>query len=596
MGSTFLPPKATKKWRQLNQGDEFGELFGTFNIDLHSRPGKIKPSPKTYRLYDNADDSDFGKVPAIIRTAADATDRWWAVAGSVLFKSTNSSANSAFAQDAIGTTPTDLSHLYSDMVEFESALLVSTSTDIHRLASGTWDQNWWQTTRSQAALTSAIFHPLHVFNRLLLIGDANMVHVVDRNNNVSNSRLTFDPSLYVVNIRSSANKVWITTRHIRGGTALIFEWDGTSETYNSWHSAKSSQCLSLVMKDGVPYVLNTLGQLLKYAGSGFAEVGFFPCYKQQQHDNNGSSAVVVWRDAFTPSLTVGPNGMTVIEERIHILASGALSGGYNDVLENMYGGIWVFDDDTGLHHKFALSSYKSGTVIEYGTGALSYTGALVSTTRETGYFLAGASLYTDNGTTERNCLFIRADDDSKLRIGYFITSKINASKIEELWGVIWQKFQKLRATTDVIVVKKRNNQDYRFPFRATVTWTSTTTLTSTQSQLANATTGNEIEVFMGIGAGMSAHISSITEAGGTYTIVLDEAVSGATSTGIVRVNSWIKVGAFSDSSSANILTNYFPLGDNNPWLQFKVEMRGLQLSPEIEELEISSTVNTEVIQ
>ena len=57
-----------------------GILFSTFNVDLNSQPGKIRISPRTYRHYDNIDDADFGNVAAILRSAADTVDKWWAIA------------------------------------------------------------------------------------------------------------------------------------------------------------------------------------------------------------------------------------------------------------------------------------------------------------------------------------------------------------------------------------------------------------------------------------------------------------------------------------------------------------------------------------
>ena len=597
-----IPNLQTKQLRQLNKGNLFGELFGTFNIDLISAPGKIRLSPSLNREISNislhTDDivnANLGHVWGFSKNAADGTNRWWAGAGSVLFKV--SGANWAQDTIAIGDgTPTDLNYMYSDMVSFEGALVVSTSTDLHKLTSGSWDRGWWITTLAQTGLTASIYHPLHTWERTLLIGDTNKLHIIDKDSIVTTNRIILPPEYYIIKIISCIDRVWILTRHIYEGEAMIFEWDGKSSSYFRQHSAKANQCLSGVTgKNGLAYVMNSNGQLLEFTGSGFEEVACLPISSEVMLRLKGESMQANWNDSWTLNRMVHPNGMAMIDDKIYVLLSGAVRGFDYYLFENMMSGIWVYTKENGFFHysSLTLNNHLGTHKKDYGTGVVLYPGALVSSSDYDVYagkrtFLTGGTIYSDDMTTEIKAIF--NNEYYGPHSGFIIYSRLSTSEIQNMWDKIWLKFSQMRSIIDKIIVKKRIIKNLNLPVRANINWTNATTFTTTTSNFQYAVAGNEVFVFVGRNAGLTAHITNISYVNSTYTVTIDETGLDTSGTAQIYVYDWVKVGSFSDNNFNKQFVD-FALGGESTYIDIKIVFVFSAEIPELEETIITSKVN-----
>lgn len=594
---TRIPNPQTKKFTQPNQGEIFGSLWATFNVDLNLKKGKISPSNRTYVLIGSDDDADLGYPVACVRSSADSTDRYWSVCNTVLFRSADSTPTSAFTQDAIAGSPTDLTHLYSDAIDFEGSLIATSTDDVHKLSSGTWDTDWWSDVGglNQANLTASVPHPLDVFERVLLIGDANLLHTIDRNYVVSNSRLKLPSFLRIRAIEHNQDRIWIGCQNTLGGDSAVVEWDGFSETYNKIHWLKGDIVFNIPIKGGVPHALTNAGILYKNSGSTFTTEAYLPVFSEDiLNDGPSSRVAVAWEDSFTLNCSSHWNGWAIIDDKIHILISGGISGVDTQLLDNMKGGIWCYDSDFGFYHRFGLSKWRSSTERDFATEVIHRAGFLIETHPRYGKFLAGAGIYKDNVSAELKGIFVNDTGEGRKKRGYFITTQVLTSNVRDLFDKFVIKFKKLRslASTDGIVVKTMgaDSVNYNFPFRAAITWTADNTFTSTDSNWANVASpyGEEIEVIIGNGAGTTAHVSSVSYSAPTYTITIDESIpTGMTTspaTAQVRVSKWTKR-AFIDSTTK---TYDGASGvEDSQWAQFKVELRGQKDSPEFEELQIS---------
>lgn len=178
--------------------------------------------------------------------------------------------------------------------------------------------------------------------------------------------------------------------------------------------------------------------------------------------------------------------------------------------------------------------------------------------------------------------------------GYLITIKLNSSNNEDLYNEIVIKHKPLR-DDEKIIIKYRTVEKVGLPFgsldkyRSIVgTWTDTDTFTTTLD-MSNASVGDEVEIVAGKGAGILAHISSLTENAGTWTVNLDETFPTATNgeTMYFYVNNFQKLGEINKESTEGI--DYLPisLDKNSKFLQLKVELRGVDVT--IEELKIKNT-------
>lgn len=584
-------PTQDGKWIQTNRGDATGNLLATWNMDFDSVEGRVRVSPRTRINTDSGDDSDLGLPIAFLRTDADGTDRWWALCGTKLFKTAGTNPSATFTQDDIANSPTTNSN--SDMEEFNGNLYVSTSNNIAENNSGTWTASWWQGTLSQSALGS---HP-HVLKRtvktgVLLISDGNLIHRIDTSENVSTSRVVLPDEFEIRWIECSRDGTWIGTENTTDGEAQVFFWNESAENYNYGYGIKSDVSMAGVIKDGIPYTVNRAGQLLGFSGSGFVELAVFPIFGRERE----------WYDE-----SVHRNGMAIIDNDIHILANfenGATKDVF-DLIETFPSGIWIFNENRGLTHKYPITRYD-GTEFEYGVmyNILGDMGALVSTARSDGLFLAGSSIQIDPGDTNTtlDAILYLDNRNSLNKRGYFITSQFPASSFEDVFKDLLVSFRRFINSGDKIIIKYRTYKDPDYPITdpllsTPITWSDTDTFT-TDEDLSDVVVGNEVMFIICKGSGTTAHVSSISKAGTTYTVNLDETIPNVADTAISYISDWKKCATI---STQGIERQGFMLDAVGTFIQLKVEMRSIPggttgngQTPELKKIQITNQPEYEI--
>ena len=590
---SFQIPTKDKKFIQTNKSDLFGNLFSTWNLDFDSSQGKVKVSSGMMVRTNSTDDADLGNPMAFVRSSADGTDRWWALCGAVLFKNTAGASpiSSAFVQDAIASSPTTLTAISSDMVDFNGALIVSTSTELYRLST-TWNATWWTGTLAQSALTASIAHPLHVSIKTnnLLIGDGNKLHTVDINSNVRSSRVILPTEFEIIWIRSSYDGVWVGARNKFMRDAQVFYWDESAENYNRGYGLKHFMTFAGIIKNGICHTINGVGQLLKFNGSGFEEVAVLPIFNQINKR---------WTDGNSVLRNICRNGMDIIQDKIHINVCSEINNALASFMGNFPGGIWVYDEQQGLRHKYGISQFNissfgtSGQEVDYGAMRIDAAGAIVQIDANSGVLLAGATI-TTNATTTLNVISFVEQNQSVDNRGHFVSSVFESSSFEDIYKEILLSFKRFRNSGDRIIIKYKNNKSTNYPVAAAITWSDTNTFTTT-TDIPNAVVGDEVMVIKGKGSGATAHISAISAAGGTYTVDLDESITGVTGTAQVIINNFKKAATI---STQGIDRESFDLDVPGTFLQLKVELRtkpagvsGFGDTPELEKIIVNSSTD-----
>lgn len=180
--------------------------------------------------------------------------------------------------------------------------------------------------------------------------------------------------------------------------------------------------------------------------------------------------------------------------------------------------------------------------------------------------------------------------------GYFITPKIFSTEVTDTFNKFVLKFAPFTDEADAIIIKYRTYDDENIEQVISnsswfATWTSTTTFTTTEVGMARYKTRfdagekDEVEFVQGGGSGYIANITNITEAGGTYTVTLDEDYpyyeSGDTANFCVRNWKRWKEILYGDSNANQYFINE-QLGVSGKFIQFKIELRGVGVR--IEEL------------
>src|SRR3990167_4634426 len=275
-----------RKWKGQFQGDNLGNIWQSWNLDLEKLPSKVKLANRMITFK-----TGIGVPFKFIRTNATATDQWFALIHNAdITRNGNSGITSGTwaTDDTTGTFDDPRDAVVHEFANGEQRLLCSRATDIAILnktgGANVWDDDWWTAVASGPALTSLTFHPLARLQRLVAVGDKStnvpVIHTLDKNDVVSASRLSFGGDYTVRVIYTSSNRFWIGLQNDFGGPAKIVEWDGFSPTYNYEYELQGSCPLTGFIVRDVPYFITELGLIQIFNGRGFEVVQDFSLREQ----------------------------------------------------------------------------------------------------------------------------------------------------------------------------------------------------------------------------------------------------------------------------------------------------------------------------
>lgn len=527
---------------QTNRSDDLGSLWSTLNLDFQSNLGTMRVAPRLKKNTNTTDQANLGEPVAFKYFGV-----FHAIAGGRIFVG-GTSANDVFTPDTATNSQTSYSAL-SDLQIFNGILFSTTNTEIWSLdgAGGTW------TRRGGAAPLGSSSHMMTYFkkfNRLYVIGDATNIYSLNTAYTLVTSgdyALNLNsPNQQEVSIcmKATSDSIWIGagTYLNETGRGKIYQWDGISAQVTNEYILDANACMAILIHNDIPYAFDSNGALLKFNGSSFEEIGRLP-------NNNLVNVNYVVNTSF-----IHPNGLLATKNNtILALVRNRNNDSTSSIPENLPSGVWEWSSDFGFTHKHSVSynPVASSTITDYGQNRVALTGALsngdaLSSPTGTGTILVGVNYYTD-ATNIVSGIFVDDSENTIQKKGYFVTTWFNSQQIEDKWSRIWTVYRRFLASNDSIVLKYRLFEES--PIEATITWTSTTTFTTTTDVTAysptatgfNGTIGGEVEIINGTGGASCAHITSIVNNAGTYTVTLDTVITGATGTATARFQKWIKL-------------------------------------------------------
>ena len=564
-----LPPNG--QWKQVNRGDLLGSILGSFNLDLTINPPALRTTGMVVTTVSSTlgattVDSDLTAAPAGFRFfIANSANKIWMIAGSKVH-SNSGVVNGSFSVDATASSPTNLDSTKSDIELFNGNLYVTGGTSLYKMTNTpTWSTNG-------TGLSGSGTHMLCVYADRLYISNstAASIYSMSTGDTIATSStytltLTNPPSNCITFMRPVSNGIWIGVTNLNKGKAYMYLWDGSSSQVTKAVRLDAQGALACVIKDDVPWVLDSNGRLLAYNGGQFKEVARLP-----NNDKYFKNAISNVNDRF-----IHPNGMSVVNGRINILINNQVYDSSSSIEEFCPSGIWEYDENIGLYHKYSLNYTPSGTttITSWGQNRVSAVGALSDmkiddpASNANGILLAGATIYTDSTSTVSG-VFINDTMDTRQKFGYLVTPKILTQQLEDSWKNIYIVLRRLINSTDRIMVKMRKTM--ADPTEATISWTSTTEFTTT-TDVSAYVAGDEIEITQGKGGGLCAHITSISVAAGTYTVQIDETATGVVSgnTAKARFQKWTKLHSNDFSSQSDNFAR-FSVNENSGWIQFKI--------------------------
>lgn len=317
-------------WTQLNSGKLVGFLNATINVDFDEQ-GVASLSKRPAMFYGSAQDADFGALKAIIyfnSTYNFITDDEFFYGDLV---SNNLTKDTGSVTLANGT----------DAVVCYGRLYVTGDTNADYWDGATWNGSIGVT------LTTGKEHPLCVFESAttykLVIGNGNVVTPYDSSHNAGQA-LTLPAEYEVTTIRYRNGYLYVGTKHLNGGEAKVFIWDGNSGNANFAIGVGASIVSSMTEYGQSIALVTSAGQLRTVSGSTIQTLANFPVYDSRAQ----------WVESGDVHYTgkVFNRGMVADGDRIYISVGGT---NQSEWVQGQYSGLWCFDPRVGLYHKAGFS-------------------------------------------------------------------------------------------------------------------------------------------------------------------------------------------------------------------------------------------------
>lgn len=577
--STYSIPDQNGNIIQANKGELLGNVIMTHGVDFSTEQGRIIASPTTKNIFDETDDADFDNPMGAF---AFYNSKWWGISD-YLFTSTTGYPDSAWAQDATGSSPSgDWKEMDAEV--FDGLLLVSgtgaSQDDIYAYNGSAWS-SWWKGTLAQAALSTTVFKPMKegASGRLYILDDQTKVYNVTNAGVVTktgNGTLDFSATTYkLICMEASSSRLWLGGTDTARGNAVVVEWDMSlnSSTPNKIHKIQGRSVQAMAIWNDTPIAVLSTGELHVFNGSYFEPLGNArlpapPYGYTYKGELTGTSTITV------DSGIIHPNGWDIVDGLPHFFfntqivnKAGTAQGGH----WNAPAGIWCYDPNVGLYCRFVVAR-DSGTS-DYAAHDVTDHGAMTFVGSGAGEFLVSGRIYSNSASTSKAVLLLQDNERSLASRGWLTSIPFQATR-HDVWQNIEFLHKRLKNASDKVLVKYRLNRDNDLPAEADVTWTSTTVFTSTDVDFANAAEGDEIQVLRGNGAGCTSQISTVSYSNPTYTVTLADPVLGvsAANTGKVRIDNW-KLLATLDSQFTDYEDITFPFSDDSFKLWIKLEFR-----------------------
>jgi hypothetical protein len=578
-----------------NKEDRLGSFDEVFNVDLTTKPNSICLPNRIVMSIDNTDEdvlglgilsnivyfdgvyfgtsvgTDSGTYdgdPNLFRGGDDVVQGWTLPTWTGL-----STALDVDAGLVNFGTSTNLYYLGNDIVSISTGSDVSFSTE--------------STATSTGGLTTTFNNRVYYFQsgRIESFSDATAPATTG-----TYTYLVPNP-FEVTSVKANDRGVWIATSNDEGAGAKIILWDGVTENVaDAEYSIQDPAVLSMEIYKGTPYIVTSSGLLMAFNGSYFEEVARFPFTNIPLI---GRTRPEIDLSSSNSNKWIHNNGMAIIDTKLHFLvapnsqdyADGEDFGDYKKLA-----GIWCYDEEVGLYHRFALST-DSTDGIPALQGQIKHVGALVPagdkstlTAAEVGKFICSASYFTENNDdTENYGIFgyTYMPNSSRMNIGYAVTSKFYSEQVSEMWDSLYIATDDLDGGDSIDI--KYKTRDIT-AVESGITWASTTSFTTTDSSWGDIKTsfeagmGYECRILYGKGAGVLSQVTNITELTGTYTVTLDRVHTGvvATNTAKARTENWTLVRTLTSADNVNGALIKCPIAVASEWIKYKFVLTGLE--------------------
>ena len=327
-----LPNPQSKQWKQSTNSDLFGNISSTKNISF-DQGGYLKLANSSRAIMNNTIDADFDKPAAIVKGSGNYFVPTW---------------DSAFDMDERILTAYPTQHTTSgvpgtdtesDAIWSNSQLIVTQDTDVDYFSGSTW-------TDTNIGLTASGQHPAVNFLSLQAVAIADVYTVKLYNTPFSATptlitTLNLPSDFQITQMAYLNQNLYIGTQHINGGSGHLFVWNGSGSAAQQAYKVDSNVILSLCVHQGTIWLTTGSGELLRFTGGGFERMAAFPIFYTDR-----SMLVDI-------SISMFKNTMKSNGDVLYILFTDE---GNSLRLLNQPDGVWCYDKEVGLYHKYSVSN------------------------------------------------------------------------------------------------------------------------------------------------------------------------------------------------------------------------------------------------
>ncbi len=314
----------------------FGNIYISKNITCDSL-GYIRLSYSPRLSYSTTQDANFDNPAVILWTQ-----------GYEYFVAT---WDDAFSVDEriLSTPPTQIvtagvptTDLETDATWFNGLMVVSQDTDVdyYNPGAGTW-------TDTNISLTADGQHAVVNFISLgsLAIANVNTVGLYSAPITATptlRTTLTINSDFEITGMCYFNQNLYIATQNIYNQHAFLFIWNGTGTAAQAAYEVDSNIIFSVCSHDNAVYLTTGNGALLRFNGGGFDQVGAFPIFYTDQALTDVSN-ISMYKN------TLKSNGNL-------LFIAFTNENNDNDRLLSMPDGVWCYDKNVGLYHRYSYSN------------------------------------------------------------------------------------------------------------------------------------------------------------------------------------------------------------------------------------------------
>lgn len=544
-------PDSNKRWIQSNNGEYYGNIVDSFNMDFDTSPGVAKASKKLTPI-----DFDGGIDSEIVQALATYGSNYYAVTRDDVFNcSVNNDPTDTTNWSAVTTLGTEDLGTETDATVFKNLLLISLGTDIMSWDGSTKNDDWWTTVTiggdTGSALTASKPHTLEVLrtgNDTLFVTDGSNVRYA--NDSAGHTVISLEDEFTTITLLPGLDRMWVGTFTETSDHAFVYEIRVGDDIAFQSYPVDGLAALSGFVYKNTPFIITERGFIQMFNGAGFETVAQFPFALVGGYPDGTRPGLV--QDPST-ARAIHPKGCKVRGKYAYIYANLADEYDSSQQLDTKsHSGVWVLDLETySLTHRYALSAEASVT----SSGPI-----LLPQTTQTFIMVGGE---TSNNATG---LWV----ESANAAGHFTLARHEAESVADSFESFTVKHDTLVSGESIQVAERHTVREPLIVEDAV--WLNGTSFT-TANALTSISVGDEVFVYDGDGAGEHGYITTI-DGSTTKTVTLDADLgTSLNDTSSVYITNFNRFGENASSTTGEVCKNGGVDGAH-PFVQYRVWLAG----------------------